>query len=82
MYFQLFFDRPNGIRTGNPTGNENWPWDLMYEDLMWAMEKLQSPDATMREKRMASTIMQAWLGQVENMRVHHQENASNQPVDA
>ena len=54
----------------------------MYEDLMWAMEKLQHPNAaSRREIRMATTILQAWIGEVQNMRVHHQENAPNQPID-
>jgi len=50
---------------------------------MWAMQKLQNPNSSSRRVlRMASTIAQAWMGEVQNMRVHHQENASNLPVDA
>ena len=53
----------------------------MYDDLMWAMQILQT-STNQREVRMASTIVQAWMGEVKNMRVHHQENASNQPIEA
>ena len=55
----------------------------MYDDLVWAMQKLQNPNSSSRRVlRMAATIAQAWMGEVQNMRVHHQENASNLPVDA
>ena len=74
---------PQGMPTGHPLANNDWPWELMYDDLMWAMDKLQHPESTSkRQLRMASTIVQAWMGEIENMRVHHQENASNQPVEA
>ena len=72
-------------RNGIPPGQQNhqdWPWELMYEDLEWAIEKLNDVNASARDRRMASTIFQAWIGEVENMRVHHQENASNQPIEA
>ena len=72
-------------RNGIPPGQQNhqdWPWELMYEDLEWAIEKLNDVNASARDRRMASTICQAWIGEVENMRVHHQENASNQPIEA
>ena len=50
---------------------------------MWAMQKLQNPNSSSpRDLRMASTIAQAWMGEVKNMRVFHQENASNIPIDA
>ena len=72
------------MRTGQVHGNQaiNWPWDLMHQDMVWAIDKLQDSNASLREKQMASTIMQAWLGQTRNMRVYHQENASNIPVDS
>ena len=72
------------MRTVQVHGNQaiNWPWDLMHQDMVWAIDKLQDSNASLREKQMASTIMQAWLGQTRNMRVYHQENASNIPVDA
>ena len=54
----------------------------MYEDLEWAIEKLNDVNASARDRRMAYTIFQAWIGEVENVRVHHQENASNQPIEA
>ena len=54
----------------------------MFDDLMWAMATLQNPNSTQRQIRMASIIALAWLGEIENMRVHHQENLSNQPVEA
>merc|ERR1711860_109704 len=54
----------------------------MHQDMVWAIDKLQDSNASLREKQMASTIMQAWLGQTRNMRVYHQENASNIPVDS
>ena len=75
-----FTSLPVGIPTGHPLDND-WPWELMYDDLMWAMDTLQnSPNP--RQVRMATDIMRAWMGQVEGMQVHHQENASNQPVEA
>ena len=78
----LFFYRPSGIPTGHPLTNSDWPWELMHDDLMWAMEKLQNPNSSSpRELRMAADIAQAWMGEA-NMRVFHQENASNIPVDA
>ena len=53
----------------------------MYDDLIWAMQQMQnSPNE--RQVRMATTIVQAWLGEVKNMRVHQQEIASNLPVEA
>ena len=72
-------------RNGIPSGQQNhqdWPWELMYEDLEWAMEKLNDVSASARDQRMAANIFQAWIGEVENVRVHHQENASNQPIEA
>ena len=80
-FYFLFFHRPNGIPTGHTLANSEWPWELMYDDLMWAMQILQT-STNQREVRMASTIVQAWMGEVKNMRVHHQENASNQPIEA
>ena len=75
------FTLPAGIPTGHPLLNNDWPWELMYDDLMWAIDVLQnSPNP--RQVRMATNIMRAWMGEVEGMRVHHQENASNQPVEA
>ena len=53
----------------------------MHDDLMWAIQMLQT-QPNEREVRMALTIALAWMGEVENMRVHHQENASNLPVEA
>ena len=77
----LLFDRPNGIPTGHALANSDWPWELMYDDLIWAMQQMQnSPNE--RQVRMATTIVQAWLGEVKNMRVHQQEIASNLPVEA
>ena len=72
------------MHTGQVHDNQasNWPWDLTHQDMVWAIDKLQDSNASLREKRMASTIMQAWLGQTRNMRVYHQENASNIPVDS
>ena len=54
----------------------------MHKDMLWAIDILQDPNTSNREKRMASTIMQAWLGQVEEMRVFHQENGFELPIDA
>ena len=80
--FYIFY-RPTGIPTGHPLTDSDWPWELMYDDLMWAMQKLQNPNSSSpRDLRMASTIAQAWMGEVKNMRVFHQENASNIPIDA
>ena len=81
QYILHYFCRPNGIPTGHPLANSDWPWELMYDDLMWAIETLQNPPNE-RKVRMALTIAQAWLGEVGNMRVHHEENSSNQPVEA
>ena len=72
---------PQGMPTGHPLANNDWPWELMYDDLMWAIDVLQnSPNP--RQVRMATNIMRAWMGEDEGLRVHHQENASNQPVEA
>ena len=49
---------------------------------MWAVEVLNDQSSSARNRRMAATIFQAWMGEVAQMRVHHQENASNIPVDA
>ena len=70
--------------TGLVGGDQSihWPWHLMHEDMMWAIDILQDSNTSIREKRMASTIMQAWLGQVEEMRVFHQENGFELPIDA
>ena len=53
---------------------------MMYQDLLWAMEILQNPDATFREFRVAATIIQTWIGQVENMRVFHRQSQDLQPI--
>ena len=49
---------------------------------MWAMEVLNDKSSSEQIRRMAATIFQAWMGEVAQMRVHHQENASNIPIDA
>ena len=54
----------------------------MYKDLMWAMEVLNDKSSSEQNWRMATTIFQAWMGEVAQMRVHHQENASNIPIEA
>ena len=71
----------NGIPSG-PEAHQDWPWELMYEDLMWAMEILNDHSSSQQNRRMATTIFQAWMGEVSQIRVHHQENASNLPIDA
>ena len=75
------FTLPAGIPTGHPLLNNDWPWELMYDDLMWAIDVLQN-SPNQRQVRMATNIMRAWMGESEGLRVHHQENASNQPVEA
>ena len=60
--------------------HQDWPWQMMYQDLLWAMEILQNPDATFREFRVAATIIQTWIGQVENMRVFHRQSQDLQPI--
>ena len=79
-YKCLTFCRPNGIPTGHSLANPDWPWELMYDDLMWAIQTLQnSPND--REARMAFAIANAWFGEIKNVRVH-QLNAPNQPIEA
>ena len=41
----------------------------MYQDLLWSMDKLQDPQVNDREFRTAMTILQTWLGQIENVKV-------------
>ena len=53
----------------------------MYEDLVWAIKKINDLNTSARDLRMAGTILQAWMGEVDNITVDHQ-NLSNQPIDA
>ena len=71
-------------RNGTPLGQQNhpdWPWELMYEDLLWSLEKLSDRNAPSRDRRIAATIFQAWMGQAENMSVRVLEIASSQPIE-
>ena len=79
-YKSLTFCRPNGIPTGHSLANPDWPWELMYDDLMWAIQTLQNSPNN-REARMAFAIANAWFGEINNVRVH-QVNAPNQPIEA
>ena len=58
----------------------NWPWKLMYQDLLWAMEKLQDPKVSSHEYIIAAIIIQAWIGEIENLRVFQQQSQHQQPV--
>ena len=88
LCFRCFGRRLNTIkfhfRNGIPSGQQNhqdWPWELMYEDLVWAIKKINDLNTSARDLRMAGTILQAWMGEVDNITVDHQ-NLSNQPIDA
>ena len=50
----------------------------MYEDLLWAMETLQDPNVT--EQEFAATILQTWIGEIENIKVFHQKSQHLQPI--
>ena len=60
--------------------HQDWPWQLMYEDLLWAMEKLQDPNVTEQEFYIAATILQTWIGEIENIKVFHQKSQHLQPI--
>ena len=60
--------------------HQEWPWQFMYEDLLWSMEKIQDPKVTDREFRVAAIILQTWIGQIENVRVFHQKSHHLQPI--
>ena len=52
----------------------------MYQDLLWAMEKLQDPKVSSHEYIIAAIIIQAWIGEIENLRVFQQQSRNQQPV--
>ena len=62
--------------------DRDWLWDLMYEDLTWASEILNDKTSSERDRRMASVIYQAWMGDAAHMRVHHIKDSLNVPIDA
>ena len=53
---------------------------MMYEDLLWSMEKLQDPNVTEQEFYVAATILQTWIGELKNIRVFHQKSHHLQPI--
>ena len=54
----------------------------MYEDLTWAAEILSDKSASERDRRMASVIYQAWMGDADHMRIHHVNDSNNVPIEA
>ena len=53
---------------------------MMYEDLLWSMEKLQDPNVTEQEFYVAATILQTLIGELKNIRVFHQKSHHLQPI--
>ena len=69
-------------RISRQESHQDWLWDLMYEDLTWAAEILNDKSASERDRRMASVIYQAWMGDADHMRIHHTRDSLNIPIEA